>query len=186
MTLMVEHSLFVSALNENRCPQVSLSISVAFVPLTSNNKNYFVYTEMTIYLLTLKQGSWIYKYSLIFSHVRSPISVAMPMHWVLSPQDQRLRQSQAVWLMTQSVKTVYTTSGWTFKLFRYVNMQGKTKNNFCKAFSCSGTKPQDFKGSRPTRGHRCVKWNLGEYQSYSLIICCWSEELQQSFPTQSG
>lgn len=73
LKLMVEH-----------CPSLSkhsvkidalkfhFSFSMAFVRITSHDTNYFVYTDMTLYLLTLKWVSWTFKCSLMFSHVQSP------------------------------------------------------------------------------------------------------------------
>lgn len=46
-----QHSVKIDALKFHFSP------SMAFVPLTGPDKNYFVYTEMTLYLLTLKQVS---------------------------------------------------------------------------------------------------------------------------------
>lgn len=110
-------------------------------------KNYFVYTEMTLYLLTLKLVSWTYV-PYCFHMCNPPILTPCRCPGCLDCRikDWDCHELCDKWERVSKLFTLLQAE--LLELFRHVNTQRKTKNSFWKAFSWLGTKPQDFKGPR--------------------------------------
>lgn len=97
LKLMVQHSPSLSQHSVKvEALKFHFSLSMAFLPITSHDKKLFCLYRDDI-LSSHPKAGLLNLCSLLFPHVPSPNSDAMPMPWVFGLQDQRLRLSRVVW-----------------------------------------------------------------------------------------